>query len=87
MELSVCMGDRGCGYFITLSMCRSGTISLVVMKSPDNYASEAEDMTPLIIWARDRIGLFSRGMGSSFEQKICNPARLQAQVLLKYAAS
>ena len=63
-------GDRGCGDFISLSVCRSGTIVLAVMKSPDNSASEAEDMTILIIWARDRIGPLSLGIGSLSEQKI-----------------
>ena len=63
MELSVWMGDRGCGHFIYFSVFRSGTIALVVIKSPDNSSSEAEDMTTLIIWARDRIGPLSRGIG------------------------
>ena len=64
MEFSVWMGDQGCGHLIYLSVCRSGTIALAVMKSPDNSASEAEDMTMLIIWARDRTGPLLRGIGS-----------------------
>ena len=87
MELSVWMGDRGCGHFIYLSVCRSGTIALTAMKSPANYASEAEDMTTLIIWARDRIGPLSQGIGSLSEQKMCDPTRLRAQVSLRYAVS
>ena len=87
VELFVWMGDRGCGHFISLSVCRSGTITLAVMKSPANYALEAEDMITLIIWARDRIGPLSRGIGSFSKQKVCDPARLRARVLLRYAAS
>ena len=55
------MGDRGCGYLISLRVCRSGTIALEVMKSPANSASEDEDMTTLIIWTRERIGPLSWG--------------------------
>ena len=80
------MRDRGCGHFISLSVFQSGIISLAVMKSPANYASEAEDMTTLIIWSRDSIGPLSRGIGSLSEQKMCNPARLRAQVSFRYAA-
>ena len=63
VELSVWMGDRGCGHLISFSDCRSGTIALAVMKSPANYASEDEDMTTLIIWARESTGTFLRGVG------------------------
>ena len=79
-------GDRGCGDFISLSVCRSGTIVLAVMKSPDNSASEDEDMTTLIIWARDRIGPLLQVIGLLSKQKMCDPARLQARVSLMYAA-
>ena len=74
------MGDRGCGHFISFNVCRSGTIALAVIKSPDNSASEAEDMTTLIIWARDRTGPLSREISSLYEKKMCNPARLRARV-------
>ena len=86
MELSVWMGNQVCGHFISLSVCRRGTIALAVMKSPDNYASEAEDTTTLIIWDRDRTGPLLRGIGSLSEQKMCNPTRLRAQVSLRYSA-
>ena len=72
------MGDRGCCLFISLSVCRSGNIALAVMKSPANSASEAEDMTTLIIWARERTGQLSWGIG-------CEPARLRARVSLRCA--
>ena len=87
MEFYFWMGDQGCGHLISLSVCRSGTIALAVRKSPANYASEAEDMTTLIIWARERIGPLSRGIGSFSEHKMCEPARLRARVSLRYAAS
>ena len=80
------MGDQGCGHVIPFSVCRHGTIALALMKNTDNYASEAEDMTTLIILARYRIGPLSRGMGSLSEQKMCDPTRLQARVLLRCAA-
>ena len=86
VEFSVWIGDRGCGNFISLSVFRSSTIALVVMKSPYNSASEAEDMTTLIIWARDMIRPLSWGIGSLYGQKMCPPARLRARVSLRYAA-
>ena len=87
MELSVCMGDRGCGHFIYFSVCMRGTIALAVMKSPDNSASEAEETTTLIILARDSTGTLSWGIGSFSEQKMYNPARLRTRVSLRYATS
>ena len=57
------------------------------MKSPDNSASEAKDMTTLIIWARERIGPLSPGIDSLSKQKMCAPARLRVQVSLGYAVS
>ena len=72
MELSVWMWDRGCGHLISLSVCRRGTIALAVMNSPANSDSEAEDMTTLMIWSRDRIGTLSQGIRSFSEQKMCD---------------
>ena len=72
---------------LALSVCRSVTIALDLVKSPDNSTSEAEDMTTLIIWDMDRTVPLSRGIGSLSEQKMCDPARLRARVSLKYAAS
>ena len=80
------MGDRGCGHFISLSVCRIGTIALAVMKIPDNSASEAEYMTTLIIWARDRIGPLLRGIATLSKDKMCDPARLRERVSLRYDA-
>ena len=77
------MGDRVCGYFISLSVFQIDTIDLAVMKIPDDSASEAEDMTTLIIWARDRTGQLSWGIGSLSEKKLCDPAWLRAQVSLR----
>ena len=81
------MGDRGCGYFISLSVCESGTIALAVMKSPDNSASEAEEMTTLVIWARDRTGQFLWGISSLSKKKLCGPTRLWVIVSLRCATS
>ena len=81
------MGDRDCGHLISLSVCRSGTIALSVMKSPDNSASEAEDMTTLIICARYRIVPLSRGIESLSEQNMYDPTWLRVRVSLRYAAS
>ena len=66
---------------------RSGTLSLMVMKSPANSASEAEEMTTLVIWSMDRTGPLSPGIGLLSEHKMCDPARLQERVSLRYAAS
>ena len=85
MELYVWMGDRGCGHFIFLSVCRISTITLAATKIPDNSASEAEDITILIIWDRDRTGPSSQGIGSLSEQNMCDPKRLRARVSLIYA--
>ena len=68
-----------------MSVCRSGTIALALMKSLDNSASEAEDMTTLIIWASDRTGKLSWGIGSLSEQNFCNPEQLRARVSLRCA--
>ena len=87
MELYVWMGDRGCGHFVSLSVCRSSSIALAVMKSPANSTSEAEDITTLIIWARDRTGPLSPGIGSLSEQKMCEPTWMQERVSLRYAVS
>ena len=57
------------------------------MKSPDNSASEAKDMTTLIIWARERIGPLSPGIDSLSKQKMCAPEWLQARVSSRYAIS
>ena len=80
------MEDRDCGHFISLSLFQRGIIALVLMNSPANSVSEAEDMTMFIIQDRDRIGPLLQGIGSLSEHKMCDPARLRARVLLRYAA-
>ena len=57
------------------------------MNSPDNSALEAEDMTTLIIWDKERTGTLLQGIGSLSEQNICEPARLRVRVSLRYAVS
>ena len=73
VELSLWMGDRGYGHFIYFSVCLSGTIALDVMNSPTNSASEAEDITTLLIWARDSTGQFLWGIGSLSEAEYVRP--------------
>ena len=87
MELSIFMGDQGCGHFIYFSVCWSSTIALAVMNSPDNSALEAKDMTTLIIWDRERTEPLSRGIRSFSKHNICDPARMRARVSLRYDAS
>ena len=77
VELSVWIGDFGCGHPISSSALRSGIISRAVVYSAASSASAADAMTYLmtcdIVW----IGPFCRGIGSSSVKKICAPARLR----------
>ena len=56
VELSYWMGVLGCGHPISMSAWLSGTIYLAIMKRPSSSASEADDMTFLIICAIVRTG-------------------------------
>ena len=56
---------------------RIATISCAVMNIAPSSASEAEDMTNLIIFASVSTGTFQRGMASFSERKICAPALLR----------
>ena len=56
VELSHWMGFLGCGHPISMSDWCSGTIFLAMVKSPASSASEAYDMTFLIICAIVRTG-------------------------------
>ena len=49
VELSHWMGFLGCGHPILVRDCHSGTISLAMAKRPASSASEADEMTFLII--------------------------------------
>ena len=75
-DLSVWREDFGCGHFISCNVCLITTISCAVTNIAPNYASEAEDMTNLMIFASASTGLFHRGMASFSERKMCSPALL-----------
>ena len=66
-ELSHWMGVLGCGHPILMSDWFSGTIYLAMVKRPSSSASEADEMTFLIICAIVRTGLLWRGIGTSSE--------------------
>ena len=78
VKLSHWMGVLGCGHPILMSSWRSGNISLEMVKSPASSASEADDMTVLIICAIVRNGPLWRGIGTSSDSMMWDPARLQA---------
>ena len=70
----VCMGgDFACGHFISCKVCLIATISCAVINIATNSASEAEDMTNLIIFESVSTGPFHRGMASFSENKLCAP--------------
>ena len=51
VELSYWMGVLGCGHPISMRVCRSGTIYLVIVKRPASLALKADDMKFLTICA------------------------------------
>ena len=86
-ELSVWRGDFGCGHFISCNVCCIATISCAVMNIAPSSASEAEEMTNLIIFASVSTGPFHRGIVSFSERKMCAPALLRSLLLLWNPAS
>ena len=72
-ELSIRRGDFGYGHFISCKVFLIATISCAVMNIEPNSASEAEDMTYLMIFASITTGLFHPGMSFFSESKICAP--------------
>ena len=83
VELLHWMGVLGCGRPILVRACHSGTISLEMVKRPASSASEAYDMTFLIIFAMVRTGPLCRGIGTSSESMMWVPARLRALLTLR----
>ena len=81
-EFSVWRGYFGCGHFISCKVCLIATISCAVMNIALSSASEAEDMTNLMIFASVSTGPFHRGMASFSGRKICAPALLSCTMLL-----
>ena len=70
------MGVLVCGHPISMSAWCSGTISLVMVKRPASSASEADEMTFLIICVIVRTSKLWRGIGTSSESMMWEPARL-----------
>ena len=60
----------GCGHPISVRACRSGTIYLATVKRPASSASEADDMTFLMICEMLRTGPLWRGIGTSSDSMI-----------------
>ena len=56
VEFSHWMGVLDCVHPISMRSCRSGTISLVMVKKPASSASEADEMTSLVICVMVRTG-------------------------------
>ena len=65
VELSHWMVFLCCGHPILISAWGSGTISLAMVNRPASSASEADDMTFLMIFAIVRIGRLWRGIRTS----------------------
>ena len=51
-ELSFWRGYFGCGHFISCKVCLIATISCAVMNIAPNFASESEDITNLMVFAK-----------------------------------
>jgi hypothetical protein len=83
VELSVWIGLHGCGHPISMSVCWWGTILWATIKSAASSASAAGAMTNLIMVAIVRTMPLKHGDGLSYKRKMCAPALLQDQVLLR----
>ena len=70
IELFHWMGVLGCGYPISMSAWRSGTIYLAMVKGPAISASEEDDMTFLMIYVVVRTGPFWSGIRKSSKSMI-----------------
>ncbi len=87
VELSVWIELLGCGHPMATRVCQWGTILQVAIKSAASSASAAKAMTNLIMVAIVSTMPLKRGVELSSKRKICAPALLQDQVLLRYPAS
>ncbi len=83
VELSVWIGLCGCGHPMLMRVCRWGTILRAAIKSAASSASAAKAMINLIMVAIVRTVPLKRGDGLSSKRKICAPALLRDQVLLR----
>ena len=87
VELSVWIGDLGCGQPISMSVLRSSITFLPVIYSAAISDSAADAKTYLMICAIVNTGTLSFGFGSFSERKIWAPALLQAVDSLRKPAS
>ncbi len=83
VELSVWIGLCGCGHPMSIRVCWWGTILQAAIKSAASLASAAEAKTNLIMVAIVRTMLLKCGGGPSYERKMCAPALLRKQLLLR----
>jgi hypothetical protein len=83
VDLPVWIGLHGCGHPMSMRDCWWGTILQAAIKSAASSASAAEAMTNLIMVAVERTVLLKCGDGSSSKRKMCAPALLRDQVLLR----
>ena len=70
VELSVWIGDCGCGHPISISALHNGTISRAARYSAESSASAADAITNLMVVESVRIGPLVRGIGSFAEMKM-----------------
>ena len=87
VDLSVWIGVLGCGQPISMSVLRSGIISLDVMYSASISASAVDTIIFLMICAIVKTGPLIFGLGSYYGRNICAPARRLALDLLRIPAS
>jgi hypothetical protein len=78
VELSVCIGVRGCGWPISVSICRRYTASLAFKNNAPNSASAADDITAFIMVAMVKTAPLFGGLSTLLDRKKCPPARLLA---------
>ena len=76
VKLLVWIGDGGCFQPISMNVWQMGIIFLAIMYIAPSFASAAEDITNMMIWAIVRISPFHLGVGSFSDKNMWAPARL-----------
>ena len=87
VELSVLIGNLGCGHPISIRVLQRGTIVFAVMYRADSSASADDAITAFIICAMVNIGPLSFGFGSFSDRNIRAPAWLRDLDPLRNIAS
>ena len=77
-ELSVWIGDLGCGQTISMSVLRSSIIFLAVMYSAATSASADDAITYLMICEIVNTRPLSFGFGSFYDRNLWTPTLLRA---------